>query len=212
MKGWIASLGIALGFAFPAGAQAPADWRSVVSERDRGRIENWRRNFESAVEASGQAHPLSWHRISAAELPALGDTEPVAFPLDRLEGRWRCRLYIVGPNHVSRNDWFHCRLYNDGGVWRMEKLSGQAFYGGTFYADAELGTVFAGADWASGARRVTYGQAPNRDQAGVLRRTRDGHLRLFFSFENYLQLIEFDVRHRLRDRHLIAPVARDGNG
>jgi hypothetical protein len=199
-------------WAGPAIAQAPpADWRAIVSDRDRARIENWRANFDRAVELADRAPPASWHGITRDELRALGDTESLQFPLDRLEGRWLCRFHAAGRNHVGRNDWLHCRIFRDGTQWRIEKRSGQLYFCGAFYADPALGTVYVGADWASAERDHVYGQDPSRDSVGVLRRADRNLLGLFLSFEGYLQVVEIDIRYRLRDRHLIAPGARAGN-
>jgi Domain of unknown function (DUF4893) len=202
-------LALFLALALPASAQTPpADWRAIVSERDRARIENWRANFERAVELADQAPPIAWHGISRDELRSLVDTEAHPFALGRIEGRWRCRIYAAGRNHVGRYDWFHCRVYRDGLQWRIEKRSGQDYFGGTFYPDPVLGTVFVGADWASGQRTYAYGQHPNRDTVGVLRRAGNRLLRLILSYEDYLQVVEIDIRYRLRARHLTAPGAK----
>jgi hypothetical protein len=205
-------LALFLAWAQPAAGQTPpTDWRTVVSERDRARIENWRANFERAIDLADLAPPAAWHGISREELRSLGNTELLAFPLDRLDGRWRCRIHSVGRNHVGRNDWLHCRIFREGTQWRIEKRSGQLYFGGAFYSDPGFGTVYVGADWGSSERPLVYGQAPNRDKVGVLRRVDNGLLRLFLSFEDYLQVVEIDIRHRLRVRHITAPGAKAGS-
>jgi hypothetical protein len=199
-------------FAAPTAGQTPStDWRMVVSERDRARIENWRANFDRAVELADLAPPIAWRGITRDELRALGDAELLPFAMDRFEGRWGCRIHAAGRNHVGREDWFHCRVFRDGMQWRNEKRSGQHYFAGGFYPDPTLGTVYVGADWGSGERSLAYGQDPNRDKVGVLRRADRGLLRLILSFEDYLQVVEIDIRHRLRDRHITAPGARVGS-
>jgi hypothetical protein len=202
-------LALFLAWAPPVAGQAPsADWRAIVSERDRARIENWRLNLDQSVEVARQAPLSAWHGISTGDLSLMNSGAAVEFPLDRLRGRWRCRLIFGGSNHVSRNDWFHCGLFFEDAAWRVEKRSGQHFFAGVLLPDPVLGTVFVGADWSSAKRSLRYADDPDRNLVGVLRRVDDGLLRLMFSFEDYLQIVEIDIRHRLRARHLTAPGAK----
>jgi len=197
---------LCIGAAASAVAQVAADWRKsdwrqIVTDADRARMENWEANFRSALDATASVPPRAWHGIDRETLLALDIGAAIPFDPQRLAGRWRCRFISASPNSVNLYDWFHCRIRFDGKFWELEKRGGQKYLGGIFLPDAKLGTVFVGADWASAEADLHYGLDLDRNDVGVLRRLEGRRIRLMMPYFRFFHALEMDLSAPLRDHH-----------
>ena len=183
-----------------------SDWRQIVTEVERARMENWEANFRSALEATISVPPIAWHGIDRETLLQLDIGTAIPFDPQRLAGRWRCRFISASPNSVNLDDWFHCRIRFDGKFWELEKRGGQKYLGGVLLPDAALGTVFVGADWSSGGRDLYYGEESERNNVGVVRRLEGRRIRLMMPYFKFFHALEIDLSAPLLDRHFtVAP-------
>ncbi len=206
MKFFLVLLALGIGLATPVAAQDAADWRKedwrqIVTEAERARMENWEANFRSALDATSSVLPDGWDGIDRETLLRLDIGTAIPYDPQRLAGRWRCRFISASPNYVSLDGWFHCRIRFDGKFWELEKRGGQRYLGGIFLPDAELGTVFVGADWASAEPDLRYGLDLERNRVGVLRRLESRRIRLMLSRERVFRGLEIDLSSALLDRH-----------
>jgi len=182
------------------------DWRQIVTDADRARMENWEANFRSALEATASVPPRAWHGIDRETLLALDIGAAIPFDPQRLAGRWRCRFISASQFWGTLEDWFHCRIRSDGKFWELEKRGGQDYVGGVLLPDEKLGTVFVGAQWSSACKQdVHYGQEADRNNVGVLRRLEGRRIRLMLSSKGYFLGVEIDLTAPLLDRHFTAP-------
>lgn len=207
MKFFLAVLVLGMGLAAPAMAQDAADWRKedwrqIVNDADRVRMENWEENFRSALVATTSVPPRAWHGIDRETLLALDVGTAISFDPQRLAGRWRCRFISASPNSVNLDDWFHCRIRFDGKFWELEKRGGQEYLGGVLLPDDKFGTVFVGAHWSSARQKnLHYGQIMDRDKIGILRRLEGRRIRLMMTYPRFFFGLEIDLSAPLLDRH-----------
>jgi len=211
VKFFLVLLALGIGLAKPAAAQNAVDWRKedwrqIVTDADRVRMENWEANFRSALDATSSVPPRAWHGIDRETLLALDIGTAIPFDPQRLAGRWRCRFIAASHFWGALEDWFHCRIRFDGKFWELEKRGGQDYVGGVLLPDEKLGTIFVGAHWSSARKEdLHYGQEADRSRVGVVRRLEGRRIRLMLSDEGFFRGLEIDLSAPLLDRHFTAP-------
>jgi Domain of unknown function (DUF4893) len=193
-------LALFLAWALPAAGQTPpADWRAVVSDRDRDFVENWERYFESAIQRAMRPDPYTSPDLNAEELRVRARFSPAAFAPTVWEGRHACRVTtLLGSVYV--NDWLHCRMYFDGTDWRLEKRSGRHYFDLRLFPDGALGTVAVGAEWGSMGRSLSYGDDPDCNAVGIAFQAGNGLIQFLFPSTGIVEIIELDLRRRIRNQ------------
>ncbi|HTT99312.1 MAG TPA: DUF4893 domain-containing protein [Rhizomicrobium sp.] len=114
---------------------AQAGWQDEASSFDQSRLARLGQAREQGLaESNGVAQAV----LSA---PATGGS---------ITGNYRCRTIKLGGMTPSKEyTWFHCRVFEDGGMLRFEKTSGSQRMAGTLYPDGN-GYVYLGASWVKG--------------------------------------------------------------
>jgi hypothetical protein len=175
-------LGLAL-VAAPVAAQAPADWRRLVSDADRERLRVWRSEWLAAKPALA-ADPALFDPDRALDdpVPPLGD--------------YRCRTHRLG-ERARVLDWQPCRLEEDKGLARLVVEGGDQRQVGHVYPDTASRAVFLGTVVIGDERRpLRYGRDRLRDAAGFVERIGEARWRLALprpSFGGELDLIELEA-------------------
>lgn len=158
---------IALALGVPAAAQA--GWRDEASPYDQNRFAKLEESRAQGLAQAGDAAAIR----ETLDAPAVsGD----------LTGTWRCRTIKLGGMTSSVvYSWFRCRIADEGGVLRFEKLSGTQRMQGTLHPEGS-GYVYLGASWVKGERPHAYSgrgasagaAATPDDQIGLLSATAGG--------------------------------------
>ena len=176
-------------------AQPGRDWRSVVTESDRGRLRDWRSAFVDALgsaRAGGHAADLTREGVLLEPDAALGGG-PIP------NGMYRCRVIKIGAKSSGMLNYvaypaFDCRVRAAGDVQQFAKLTGsQRQVGSIFPGDALrqvfLGTLVLGDE----ARAMQYGRDTQRDVAGFVERIGPNRWRLIMPrphFESQMDVME----------------------
>jgi len=176
-------------------AQPGRDWRSVVTESDRGRLRDWRSAFVDALGsagAGGHAADLTREGVLLEPDAALGGG-PIP------NGMYRCRVIKIGAKSSGMLNYvaypaFDCRVRAAGDVQQFAKLTGsQRQVGSIFPGDALrqvfLGTLVLGDE----ARAMQYGRDTQRDVAGFVERIGPNRWRLIMPrphFESQMDVME----------------------
>jgi len=176
-------------------AQPGRDWRSVVTESDRGRLRDWRSAFVDALgsaRAGGHAADLAREGVLLEPDAALGGG-PIP------NGMYRCRVIKIGAKSSAMLNYvaypaFDCRVRAAGDVQQFAKLTGsQRQVGSIFPGDALrqvfLGTLVLGDE----ARAMQYGRDTQRDVAGFVERIGPNRWRLIMPrphFESQMDVME----------------------
>ena len=176
-------------------AQPGPDWRSVVTESDRGRLRDWRSAFVDAqrsARAGGHAADLAREGVLLEPDAALGGG-PIP------NGMYRCRVIKIGAKSAEMLNYvaypaFDCRVRAAGNVQQFAKLTGsQRQVGSIFPGDALrqvfLGTLVLGDE----ARAMQYGRDTQRDVAGFVERIGPNRWRLIMPrphFESQMDVME----------------------
>jgi hypothetical protein len=171
-----------------------ARWRDIATQRDRGRIREWRGAWTQAL---GQARRAYGAEIAAAGPllePDAALTQPVPPP-----GAYRCRTLKLGAQRPGLLDWvaypwFACRVDPDGNSLRLTRLGGSQRPVGRLYSAGLRRMIFLGSLQLGDERQVLpYGADTDRDLAGILERVGERRWRLVFprpTFESILDVIE----------------------
>jgi len=146
---------------------AQAGWRDEASSFDQSRLARLGEAREQGLaESNGAAQAV----LSA---PATGRS---------ITGSYRCRTIKLGGMTPSMQySWFHCRVFEYGGMLRFEKTSGSQRMGGTLYPEGS-GYVYLGASWVKGEHPHRYSgngasvgaHATPDDQIGMMTATANG--------------------------------------
>ena len=176
-------------------AQPGRDWRSVVTESDRGRLRDWRSAFVDALgsaRAGDHAADLVREGVLLEPDAALGGG-PIP------NGMYRCRVIKIGAKSSAMLNYvaypaFDCRVGAAGNVQQFAKLTGsQRQVGSIFPGDALrqvfLGTLVLGDE----ARAMQYGRDTQRDVAGFVERIGPNRWRLIMPrphFESQMDVME----------------------
>ena len=156
---------IAAAILIPAAAQA--DWTNEASSFDQmrlARIDEAR--SRGLAESDGAAR-------EALNAPATGGS---------ITGNYRCRtIKLGGMTPTMTYSWFRCRVTDEGGMLRFEKISGSQRMAGTLYPEGN-GYVYLGASWVKGEHPHRYSgngasvgaPATPDDQVGRMTATANG--------------------------------------
>jgi hypothetical protein len=172
-----------------------ADWRTVVTNTDRERLQDWRSAFMKALDkAKAAGHGGSIAREGTLLDPdtALANPTPPA-------GTYRCRVIKLGSKTTLMGDYVvfppaPCTISDEREVLSFSKLSGnQRPVGLLFPADGNrmifLGTMIIGDE----SRALEYGRDSARDMAGAFDRVGPNRWRLMLprpQFESMMDVIE----------------------
>lgn len=170
-------------------------WRQIATEQDRQRLRNWYRSWQRALE-DGRA------RGAGAQIDAEGLLLDPAAALDAPSlpaGEYRCRTLKLGAKGRATlgfvaYDWFRCRVEDQSGQKRIEKLSGSQRPAGRLFPDDQNREIFLGT-LALGDEMMTipYGSDRLRDMAGMVERIGEQRWRLVLpepAYESLLDVIE----------------------
>ncbi|MCM0022198.1 MAG: DUF4893 domain-containing protein [Tagaea sp.] len=183
-----------------AGQTPPADWRAIVSERDRDFIENWERYFERAIERAARPDPYRIREVDVDGLRARARLPFAAFEPQSWAGRRPCRLTTLLLGVTDDNAWLHCRVYFDGKDWWIEKRSGQHYLSLRLYPDLRFGVVAIGAEGYGTSRDIGYGEDPGRNAIGIFFRSKEGQLQLIVPRTGVVLVLDIDLRRQLRNQ------------
>ena len=179
----------------PPDAERPSDnWRSLVTEDDRGRIRHWRDDW---IEALAQARPANGAAITREG--ALLDPD-AALPGARIPaGDYRCRTIKLGAQSTSHAVYTEyephpCRVGAEGTRLQFTLLDGPQRPIGTFFPDTGRRMIFLGTlQLGDEALAYRYSRDRERDMIGLLERIGDHRWRLVFPaphFESLIDVIE----------------------
>lgn len=170
-------------------------WRQIATEQDRQRIRNWYRSWQRALDDARE-------RGAGAQVDAEGILLNPAAALDDPNlpaGEYRCRTVKLGAKGRATlgfvaYDWFRCRVEDQSGQKRMEKLSGSQRPTGRLFPDVGNREIFLGT-LALGDEMMTipYGSDRLRDMAGMVERIGEQRWRLVLpepAYESLLDVIE----------------------
>jgi len=170
-------------------------YKQVISGDDRARLRDWRKTFESALDAARKAgHSAEITREGALLDPDAALAGP-AIP----NGMYRCRVIKLGAKDPGNLDYvsyggFTCRVKQEHALQRLGKLSGQQRYVGLIFPGDAIHNVFLGTLVLADERRaLQYGQDEQRDVAGYVERIGSSRWRLVMPqphFESRLDVME----------------------
>ena len=170
-------------------------YKQVISGDDRARLRDWRKSFESALDAARKAgHSAEITREGALLDPDAALAGP-AIP----NGMYRCRVIKLGAKDPGNLDYvsyggFTCRVKQEHALQRLGKLSGQQRYVGLIFPGDAIHNVFLGTLVLADERRaLQYGQDEQRDVAGYVERIGSSRWRLVMPrphFESRLDVME----------------------
>jgi hypothetical protein len=157
-------------------ALAEGSFPNTLSPADQQGLENFSTTRAQAIEtarAKGEA-------ADVAQLERALQGEATALSPAAMAGDWRCRsIQFSQYLAVIAYTEFRCRITDDAGGLRLEKLTGSQRTSGTFYDIGETRLGYAGAEaWGSNEQPYRYGQDPERNQVGYLVPVSNRHLRL----------------------------------
>ena len=176
-------------------AQPGPDWRSVVTESDRGRLRDWRSAFVDALRsarAGGHAADLAREGVLLEPDAALGGG-PIP------NGMYRCRVIKIGAKSAGMLNYvaypaFDCRVRAAGDVQQFAKLTGSQRQVGSIFPGDTLRQVFLGTlVLGDEARAMQYGRDTQRDVAGFVERIGPNRWRLIMPrphFESQVDVME----------------------
>jgi hypothetical protein len=146
---------------------AQAGWQDEATSYDQSRLA---RLDEARSQALAEAGGAAQDVLNAS---ATGGS---------ITGSWRCRTIKLGGMTSSMTySWFRCRISDEGGMLRFEKISGSQRMGGTLYPEGS-GYVYLGASWVKGEHPHRYSgngasvgaHATPDDQIGRMTATTNG--------------------------------------
>jgi hypothetical protein len=178
----------------PPNAERPNDnWRSLITDDDRGRVRKWR---DAWIEALAQAQPTSAAAIAREGVLLNPDA---ALPGARIPaGDYRCRTIKLGTQsgHATFTAYepHLCRIGAEGTRMHFSVLDGPQRPLGTFFPDTTRRMIFLGTlQLGDEALAYRYSRDRERDMVGLLERIGDSRWRLVLPhphFESLLDVIE----------------------
>jgi hypothetical protein len=166
-----------------------ADWKTIITPADRGRLDRLAESIKQGDAAAAASNPAP---ADTNVLRAILDPPDRPVAVDRLAGNWRCRTVKVGEILVVYS-WFKCRIaVTDDGL-RLEKISGSQRLSGTLYADGPTRLILLGAGTVNDDPPVPYSALagegdpadPDADMVGMLTQPAPDRLRIVFPFPRY---------------------------
>ena len=147
-------------------------YRQVISEDDRVRLRDWRKSFESGLDAARKGG----HAADIAREGALLDPDAALAGPAIPNGIYRCRVIKLGAQEGDGRVYFAaptstCRIRQERDLQRLGKLSGDQRYAGLIFHGDAIRNVFLGTlVLADEQRALQYGQDKKRDVAGYIER------------------------------------------
>jgi hypothetical protein len=170
-------------------------YKQVVSENDRGRLRDWRKSFESGLDAARKAG----HAADIAREGALLDPDAAIAGPAIPSGMYRCRIIKLGAQAGETRQYLAspgstCRVRQERQLQRLGVLSGDQRYLGLIFPGDAIRNVFLGTLVLGDERRaLQYGQDQKRDVAGYVERIGPDRWRLVMPqphFESRLDVME----------------------
>jgi hypothetical protein len=170
-------------------------YKQVISEDDRVRLRDWRKSFESALDAARK----SGHGTDIAREGALLDPDSAVARPAIPNGMYACRVIKFGAQAPETREYlatprFTCRVRAERNLQRLSKLSGDQRYVGLIFPGDAIRNVFLGTLILGDERRaLQYGQDQKRDVAGYVERIGPSRWRLVMPqphFESRLDVME----------------------
>jgi hypothetical protein len=149
------------------------EWQKAVSLADQERL----KGLPSAWgEALSEANTAGFKRALSAEGKLLEPNAGLLFPAPS-PGNYMCRLVQIGPPAgrqrpfaTSKADFCYVGVDDKGRLW-IDKQTGSQQLAGSLFEDQSARMVFLGSKKAGGRQqRPQYGEASERDVAGVFER------------------------------------------
>lgn len=174
----------------PAPEQASDDWRAYALPDDVNRLERLDAAWKAGLDA---AAPRDVRPLGALADPKVALDRPQPTP-----GLYRCRTIKMGGGGLGfiAYPWFRCRIeLTPGGDLTLTKLTGSQRQAGKMYPYSDTALVYLGgmALGVGEEQASAYGQAPERDQIGLVQRIGDARWRIAFPWprvESDLDLLE----------------------
>ncbi len=169
----------------------PDDWRAIVTDKDRERLQRWRTAWMAGLDRAGASG-------SSAQIAAQGLLLKPDLALDGPAlpaGDYRCRVIKMGAQTKGLLDYvaypmFTCRVARDGAVLRFTKIDGSQRPVGTIYPDGErmifLGALMLGDE----TRPLPYARDSERDMVGIVERVGPARWRIAFPYPRWESLID----------------------
>lgn len=106
---------------------------------------------------------------------------PIADARD-LAGKWRCRMMKVGGSLLPLviYGFFECRIDGSGREAKFEKVTGSQRSAGDLIRQDDSTFVFRGVGYTDYTPRKPYGDGPDSDEVGLVRRLGPNRLRIEF--------------------------------
>ena len=170
-------------------------YKQVSSEKDRVRLRDWRKSFESGLDAARKAG----HTADIAPEGALLDPDAALAGPAIPNGMYRCRVIKLGAQAGESRQYlatpvFTCRVRQERQLQRLGMLSGEQRYLGLIFPGDAIRNVFLGTLVLGDERRaLQYGQDEKRDVAGYVERIGPSRWRLVMPkphFESSLDVLE----------------------
>ena len=171
------------------GAASPADWKTIITPADRGRLDRLAESIKQGDATAAASNPAP---ADTQVLRAILDPPDRPVAVDQLAGNWRCRTIKVGHILVVYS-WFKCRIAATDDGLRLEKLSGSQRLSGILYPDGPTRLILLGAGTLNDDPPVPYSALagegdpadPDADMVGVLTQPAPDRLRIVFPFPRY---------------------------
>jgi hypothetical protein len=170
-------------------------YKQVVSESDRVRLRDWRKSFESGLDAARK----SGHAPDVTREGTLLDPDS-ALPGPAIpNGMYACQVIKLGAQPLETRQFlatprFTCRVRAERNLQRLSKLGGEQRYVGLIFPGDAIRNVFLGTLVLGDERRaLQYGQDQKRDVAGYVERIGRNRWRLVMPephFESRLDVME----------------------
>jgi hypothetical protein len=170
-------------------------YKEVISADDRVRLRDWRKTFETALDAAR----MGGHAAEIVSEGSLLDPDAAIAGPALPNGIYRCRVIKVGAKEAGNLNYaaygpFTCRVRQERELQRLGKLSGAQRYVGLIFAgDAIRNVVLGTLVLADESRALQYGQDQQRDVAGYMERIGPNRWRLLMPrphFESQFDVME----------------------
>jgi hypothetical protein len=170
-------------------------YKQVISEDDRVRLRDWRKSFESALDATRK----SGHAAEIAREGALLDPDAALAGPAIPNGMYSCRVIKLGSQLPEVRTFLAapastCRIHEERGLQRLGKLSGEQRYVGLIFPDDPIRNVFLGTLVLGDEQRaLQYDQDRKRDVTAYVERIGPSRWRMVMPqphFESKLDVME----------------------
>ena len=170
-------------------------YKQVISENDRVRLRDWRKSFESGLDAARKGG----HGAEIAREDALLDPDAALAGPAIPNGLYRCRVIKLGSQAGEARTYLAtptatCRVRAERQLQRFGRLNGDQRYLGLIFPGDAIRNVFVGTlVLADENRALQYGEDEKRDVAGYVERIGPNRWRLVMPqphFESKLDVME----------------------